>query len=164
MPTHDRSQATATPPLAGYTGYLLRRAFARARDCAQQVLPPGTHPGEGAILTRLAEGGPASQQELSGRLHVNRTIMVKLVDRLEAAGLVRRERNTADRRCYALVVTPRGFEAIDAWGQAADKGELAAPLGEAGDRELRTLLGKLLTARPVPAARPRAGRDGAPAG
>jgi DNA-binding MarR family transcriptional regulator len=108
MPTHDRSQATATPPLAGYTGYLLRRAFARARDCAQQVLPPGTHPGEGAILTRLAEGGPASQQELSGRLHVNRTIMVKLVDRLEAAGLVRRERNTADRRCYALVVTPRG--------------------------------------------------------
>lgn len=42
--------------------------------------------------------------------------------------------------------------------------ELVAPLGEAGDRELRTLLGKLLTARPVPAARPRAGRDGAPAG
>src|SRR6266542_3664624 len=146
MPTHDRSQAPATPPLAGYTGYLLRRAFARARDCAQQVLPPGTHPGEGAILTRLAEGGPASQQELSGRLHVNRTIMVKLVDRLEAAGLVRRERNTADRRCYALVVTPRGFEAIDAWGQAADKGErqLVAALGAGEHRRLNELLRGLL--------------------
>jgi DNA-binding MarR family transcriptional regulator len=139
-------RSTLASSLASYTGYLLRRAYARAQTCAQQVLPPGTHPGEGAILTDLASRGPTSQQELSERLRVNRTIMVKLVDRLEAGGFVRRERNPHDRRAYALVVTPSGLEAIRAWGQAADRGEamLVAGLTPAEHQRLNHLLGRLL--------------------
>jgi DNA-binding MarR family transcriptional regulator len=148
MRTNDPSQpaGAVSPVLDQYTGYLLRRAYGRARDCAQQVFPPGTHPGEGAILTRLAEGGPASQQELSERLHVNRTIMVKLVDKLEAAGLVRRERNPRDRRSYALVVTPRGHQTLKAWGPAADRGEaqLTAALDPGEHQRLNHLLRQLL--------------------
>jgi len=136
----------AAPALANYTGYLLRRAYARAQGCAQQVLPPRTHPGEGAIIANLAAGGPASQQDLSERLRVNRTIMVKLVDKLEAAGLVQRERNPRDRRSYALVVTARGHEALQAWGQAADRGEamLTAALDPDERQRLKHLLRRLL--------------------
>jgi DNA-binding MarR family transcriptional regulator len=136
----------ATLALADYTGHLLRRAFARTRDCAQRELPPGSHPGEGAILANLAAGGPASQQELSERLRVNRTIMVRLVDRLEAAGLVRRDRNPRDRRSYALVLTARGRQMLRAMEAAADRGEalLTVALRPGERRRLNQLLRRLL--------------------
>src|SRR4029450_2684024 len=112
-----------TPALAASPGYLPRRPYARARDCARQVLPPGRHPGEAAILADLAAGGAASQRVLSERLRVNRTIMVRLVDRLQAAGLVRRARNPRDRRSYALVLTAEGRQLLRAMEAAADRGE-----------------------------------------
>jgi DNA-binding MarR family transcriptional regulator len=138
--------AAITPTLAHYTGYLLRRAFARARDCAQRLLPPGTHPGEGAILLNLAQVGPASQQELSERLRVNRTIMVKLVDKLESDGLVRRKRNPRDRRSYALTVTPEGQQAVQVWERTVEHAdaELVAPLGPGERRRLHQLLLRLV--------------------
>jgi DNA-binding MarR family transcriptional regulator len=135
-----------TPALADYTGHLLRRAYARARDCAQQVLPRGRHPGEVAILANLAAGGAASQQLLSERLRVNRTIMVKLVDRLEAAGLVRRDRNPHDRRSYALALTAKGRQTLQTMEAAADTGEalLTVALRPAERQRLNELLRRLL--------------------
>lgn len=137
---------TPTAGLASYTGYLLRRAYVRAHACALAVLPPGTHPGEGAILVNLADSGPTSQQDLSGHLRVNRTIMVKLVDKLEAAGLVERQRNPRDRRAYALVVTPKGLDGLGALREAVGRGEaqLTAALTPDEHRRLNELLRKLL--------------------
>jgi DNA-binding MarR family transcriptional regulator len=145
-PESEPATPAFTPALADYTGHLLRRAFARARDCAQQVLPRGRHPGEGAILANLAAGGAASQQELSERLRVNRTIMVRLVDRLEAAGLVRRDRNPRDRRSYALVLTAKGQQTLRAMEAAADRGEalLTVALRPQERRRLNQLLRRLL--------------------
>ena len=142
MSTTEPGTGRATRALADYTGHLLRLAFARARDCAQHLLPPGRHPGEGAVLATLAAHGPASQQDLSERLRVNRTIMVRLVDGLEAAGLLRRERNPRDRRSYALVVTPEGRQALRALEPAAERGEamLVAALDAVEHRRLNELL------------------------
>jgi DNA-binding MarR family transcriptional regulator len=136
-----------TPALGDYTGYLLRQAYARARDCARQVLPPGRHPGEAAILADLAAGGAASQRVLSERLRVNRTIMVRLVDRLEAAGLVRRDRNPRDRRSYALVLTAEGRQLLQAMEAAADRGEalLTIALRPEERRRLNQLLRRLIS-------------------
>ena len=154
--------AAITPALAHYTGYLLRRAYARARDCAQRLLPPGTHPGEGAILLALTQLGPASQQELSDRLRVNRTIMVKLVDKLESGGLVRRERNPRDRRSYALTVTPGGLQAVRAWEPTIERGEaeLVAPLDSGERRRLHQLLLRLVPDLATAAPRSLTKRNG----
>jgi DNA-binding MarR family transcriptional regulator len=154
--------AAITPALAHYTGYLLRRAFARARDSAQRLLPPGTHPGEGAILLNLAQLGPASQQELSDRLRVNRTIMVKLVDKLESDGLVQRERNPRDRRSYALTVTPEGQQAVQAWERTLEHGdsELVAPLDPGERRRLHQLLLQLVADLTTVAPRSLTDRSG----
>ena len=59
------------------------------------------------VLNLLAEG-PISQQELGEQLNIDRTTVVELIDDLEGQGIVVRRRNPADRRSYALHLTPKG--------------------------------------------------------
>lgn len=92
--------------LATSTGYLLRLAHLRADECADSVLPAGRQARDISFFTIIERMPGRSQQDLADRLGVNRTMMVKLVDRLEADGLVVRRRNPDDRRSYLLEVTP----------------------------------------------------------
>src|SRR3977135_3807537 len=105
---NDQAPAAVEPSLAGYTGYLLVRAFIRAQACGVAAMPAGRHPRDLAILAALLECGPVSQGRLAELLKIHRTIMVKVVDGLEEAGLVRRARDPADRRRYALAPTTDG--------------------------------------------------------
>jgi DNA-binding MarR family transcriptional regulator len=59
------------------------------------------------VLNLLAEG-PISQHQLGAQLGIDRTTMVELIDDLERKGAVERRKNPADRRSYALVLTPSG--------------------------------------------------------
>src|SRR5579875_1135615 len=108
------ADTTAPRPtaLAGYTGYLLRRAYVRAAECVQQSLPAPNRLRDILILSMLEERAPISQQRLAELTGVNRTIVVKLIDDLEHRGLVARTRNPTDRRSYALAVTPAGRKAL----------------------------------------------------
>jgi DNA-binding MarR family transcriptional regulator len=107
-----RAPRDLPPTLASYVGHLLHRALSRAENCARLALPAGRHPRDYVLLVALNEFGPGSQQQAADRLGVNRTIMVKLVDRLESEDLVRRARNPGDRRSYALTLTERGRDEI----------------------------------------------------
>lgn len=119
-------------PLSQYTGYLLRRAYARATDCASACLGPEHHLRAVALLSILADRGPLSQSELAAITHVNRSIMVKLVDDLEQHGWVTRSRNPRDRRSYALEVTERGRDVLLEVNDELDRAEalLTASLDE----------------------------------
>ncbi|MDQ3790177.1 MAG: MarR family transcriptional regulator, partial [Actinomycetota bacterium] len=90
----------AAPPreLTAYIGYLLRRVYAQC----------DAGPREYLVLDALAEDDVQSQQSLASRLDVSRTIMVRLVDRLEDAGLVTRTPNPANRRSHILSITDAG--------------------------------------------------------
>jgi len=110
MMDHDDLQiGRFEPSLARYTGYLLRQAFVRCFALAEPAMPPGRHPRDLGLLATVAERGPLTQAALGRLLHVNRTIMVKVVDALERDGLLRRERDPADRRRYALKITDTGL-------------------------------------------------------
>jgi DNA-binding MarR family transcriptional regulator len=111
------------PAIADQTGYLLRLAYVRAGELATELMPPGTTVRFYGVLISLTELGPRSQSELSKRLHVNRTMMVELIDAMEQAGLVERRRNPTDRRSYALEPTAAGREALKQIGAAADRVE-----------------------------------------
>lgn len=138
------SGVALAPELTRYLLYLMRRAFAYVSANAD---PTGLA-RDFAVLASLADQQVSSQQELAERLEINRTIMVKLIDRLEEAGYVSRTRNPDNRRSYVLSLTGQGRKALEDMQPAvlARDDQVTANLN-AAERErlnelLRTLLGK----------------------
>lgn len=104
------------------------------------------------MLDAIGEPGAAySQQDLGDRLGINRTTMVKLIDRFEAAGQVSRARNPDDRRSYVLALTERGRATVRAMAPAMSDADdkLTAGLTAAERHRLDALLAALLS-RPAP--------------
>jgi DNA-binding MarR family transcriptional regulator len=134
-------------PLADRTGFLLARAHFSSRDRANELLRPlGIVPRHFGLMSLLAAHGPSSQQALAGRLAVSPTMITQIVDDVEARGLAERRPNPADRRSYLVTLTPEGKRKLTAARRvvATIAAEIAAPIGEEGDRELRALLRKLV--------------------
>lgn len=128
--------------LALYTGYLLRLAYVRTFTAGQAAVPCGRHPRDFSILATLREHGPLAQTALGNLLVINRTVMVKVVDSLERDDLVRRERDPADRRRYALRITEAGLAALTTLheGLAEADAKLTSALTPVEQRRLRELL------------------------
>ena len=136
------------PPeeLAQRLGFLITKTHHLFHERANlEVEPLGLQIRHFGALKQLA-GGVPSQRELADRLNVSTPVIVELVDALEAKGLVERRRDPSDRRSNGLAVTPAGRRAVREAQERleAANGELTAPIGEDGDRELRSLLRKLL--------------------
>jgi DNA-binding MarR family transcriptional regulator len=97
------------------------------------------------VLNLLAVG-PISQQELGEQLGIDRTTVVELIDELERQGVVARRRNPADRRSYALNLTPHGRSvqkrAARAFDGAAE--EFFGPLKAAERQALAEMLRRLI--------------------
>jgi DNA-binding MarR family transcriptional regulator len=145
----DASPAAAGPRiedrLANLTGYLVQLATARAEQLARAAFPHGRDMRDLAVLSVLAEGS-LSQARLGDLVGVNRTVMITVVGRLEEAGLVLRERDPADRRRYALAITPDGRTLLAAMQTAARQADsaLMAPLSAAQRQWLVDALLQLL--------------------
>lgn len=131
------------PELARYIGYLVRRVFAQF---STEISHNGAQPRDVAVLTALAEQNAFSQQALAEQLGINRTIMVKLIDRLQATGYVTRTRNPSNRRSYVLTLTDAGRTALeDMRAAVAERDDALTVALSAAERErlnelLRTLL------------------------
>ncbi|HEV2634700.1 MAG TPA: MarR family transcriptional regulator [Actinocrinis sp.] len=135
---HARGTAELTgvelaPELTRFLPYLMRRAFAYLGSKSDR----STQARDFAVLAALADGPEPSQQALAERLEINRTIMVKLIDRLAAEGHVTRTRNPENRRSYLLGLTEAGRRELD---------RMRSPLVERD---------RLLTANLAPAERDR---------
>jgi DNA-binding MarR family transcriptional regulator len=70
----------------------------------------GVSPVEGHVLTYLRKYAPAPVGELVRVFGLKQSTLTSLLDRLERAGLVRREPNPADRRSFLIHLTERGRE------------------------------------------------------
>jgi DNA-binding MarR family transcriptional regulator len=87
--------------------------------------------GREFLLLSFVRSGPAlSQHELGGRLGIDPTLIVGLVDGLEDRGLMKRAKDPADRRRNVLTATDEGVAVHDAAIAAARRAEDAflAPL------------------------------------
>src|SRR5262249_47157105 len=106
------------------------------------------HSRDFVILAVLADQDAFSQQDLAERLDINRTIMVKLIDRLEQAGFVTRTRNPKNRRSYLPSPTHTGHRELAGIRRAATARDerfaaaLAPPQRQRLNDLLRTLLGE----------------------
>lgn len=143
-----RELIAAPPDLGDRLGFLLSKSHHRFHDRADAELEPlGIQIRHFGALTALADGVP-SQKALADRLSVSTPVVVEMVDALEAKGLVERRRDRNDRRSNALHVTQQGADTLKTATErlSAANRELTAPIGIDGDRELRSLLRKLLDA------------------
>jgi DNA-binding MarR family transcriptional regulator len=85
---------------------------------------------------------------LARLLHISHPATVRVVNRLEAEGLVERHADEADARSRALVLTPAGQRAaVTAAGRRLEiLNQMLAPLTAAERRQLEPVLEKLLGA------------------
>ncbi|MGO8673002.1 MAG: MarR family winged helix-turn-helix transcriptional regulator [Capsulimonadaceae bacterium] len=110
-----RAKGQAGKALAQNAAYLLNHAAIAARSIYAAALEPlGLSPRQLAVLLLLADQEPLRQHELASTLGIDQTTMVQMVDELETAGRVIREKDPADRRAYALYLTATGHESLAA--------------------------------------------------
>jgi DNA-binding MarR family transcriptional regulator len=129
----------ASDVLMNRLGYLLKHANFRLTEAVAEALTPfGIDGRELAVLTVLAAEYPLSQLEAAGRLGVDRTSMVALLDVLEDKGLVARRKSPNDRRKNIVKLTSAGEDCMRQAEQARDEVEqrLLAPLDDADVRAL----------------------------
>jgi DNA-binding MarR family transcriptional regulator len=67
------------------------------------------------VLVQLEEAEhPVRMNELAGRILASKSGLTRVIDRMEEAALVRRERPGGDRRVIEVVITPNGSAALRA--------------------------------------------------
>jgi DNA-binding MarR family transcriptional regulator len=92
-------------------GFRLAKAHQRLFHLLHEELRPcGITAKQWALLAFLWKEDGLSQAELAERMESDRTTIGGMVDRLEKAGLVRREPCPGDRRAYQLFLSPKGRE------------------------------------------------------
>jgi DNA-binding MarR family transcriptional regulator len=113
----------------------------RAAHTAHNLKPRQFH-----ILGLLHDHGGLQQKELLAHMGIDPSILVTLLNPLEADGLVARERDPADRRRHLVTLTPAGGQqlAISTHAQQEAERLLLAPLD---DRQREQLRGLLITLR-----------------
>jgi DNA-binding MarR family transcriptional regulator len=94
--------------------WLLNQAALHAnRMVAEGFAAAGLRRHHFTVLVALDEDRPASQAELGRRLSIDRSDIVAVVNDLEEAGLVVRERDERDRRRNIVRLTAPGAKALD---------------------------------------------------
>ena len=115
-------------------------------DAFEQMLKPHGITGTQYNVLRIlrgAEPGGLCRNEVSQRLLNRMPDATRLLDRMEEAGLVTRERSTTDRRLVTTRITKKGRQIVDSLDDAADEQHEKA-LGHLSEQQLRALI-KLLT-------------------
>src|SRR4030081_405988 len=82
------------------------RGYVAAATAALAEVPGG--PRGYQVIAAAARSDVSSQLALAHHLGIDRTVMTYMLDDLEAAGLIERRPDPADRRAHRGVVTPKG--------------------------------------------------------
>jgi MarR family transcriptional regulator, transcriptional regulator for hemolysin len=133
-------------------------------DRALRAHLPGMTPGRCAVLMQLAQHKGFNQAALAQILDIRPITLVRLLDRLEAAGFVERIPDPDDRRAHVLALTAKALPIIESIHDLNRKTFDDPHLGisEAEATQLRVLLSRIrseLTAARLnndPPSRPKA--------
>lgn len=145
-------------------GYLLKRAHSALVDQIEPVIEArGLTFTQYVALMYLREGLVISASMLCAQLRHDSGALTRIVDQLEARGLVQRERSRTDRRSVLLQLTQAGRATVEDMIPEIVE-QLNAALGDFSAQELgdlMRLLAKLITvleAAGTAASRPAAER------
>lgn len=112
-------------------GLMARRLFYRVRSLSlllgervtKRFAPFGYRPGVFTTLALIAANPGCSQVDLARAGHLDRSLLVAIVDELERKGLASRTRSLTDRRRSVLELTPAGLRLLDEMFVAAMEAE-----------------------------------------
>ncbi len=127
---------------------VLRTAAVLRRAIAQRVEPYGISPAQYNVLRILRGAGEKGLPtlEVRERLIEEAPGITRLIDKLEQAGHVRRDRSGADRRKVHCCITPKGLALLDAMDTLIQEttGLISAGLpAEANQRTMIDLLAQV---------------------
>jgi DNA-binding MarR family transcriptional regulator len=120
----------------------------------------GVTPTQLSVLKLLHEIGDLSLGTLSKEIRAHNSTVTGIVDRMEAAGLVERARNDADRRVWIIRLTPAGRKVaerarVSPWDVLRDAlAELSQP-----DQEKLTALMRKVASNVQTAVQPRRAKE-----
>ncbi len=99
------------------------------------------------ILDLLADRGDLGQRELAALMAIDHSVLVSLLNPLEAGGLIKRKRDTEDRRRHVVSIAAAGQRRLAQADKAFRDAEDAffAPLAADERKQLQTLLSHLRT-------------------
>ena len=141
-PLQNDSDATRR----GSTAFLLAQIGAHAATQFGERLKSLRLTRPHAGILRLISISPGlSQQELARRLAILPSQLVALLDELEKRGLIERRQDAADRRTYALHLTPAGRTALEQIGRVAREHDdaVSAALNREERQHLHALLSRI---------------------
>ncbi|MCC7461014.1 MAG: MarR family transcriptional regulator [Gammaproteobacteria bacterium] len=120
-------------PLGNFIGFQLRRAQdVSFRSFARRVGESDLHPGKFALLAVIGINPGINQSALSHATGRDKSTLTPALRDLMARGWVRRERDTGDRRAWALQLTPAGAQRL----------QMLTVHAEQHDRELDAIVGE----------------------
>jgi MarR family transcriptional regulator for hemolysin len=98
----------------GFASLIARAGRQWRRAVDRRLQPFGLTEATWLPLIYLARTpAPVRQKDLAASLVLDGSSVVRLLDALEAAGLIERREETADRRAKTITVTSRGLSIID---------------------------------------------------
>ncbi|MEM9048316.1 MAG: MarR family transcriptional regulator [Pseudomonadota bacterium] len=145
MTTAEKLGKTATLyRLDAQIGYVLRRATQRHLAIFAEQIPELTPP-QFAVLARLQELGPLSQNRLGRETAMDAATVKGVVDRLLSRGLVLAKADPQDRRRLILDLSVEGRALFDMLARSAlaITAETLSPLAPEERRQLLRLLEKI---------------------
>jgi DNA-binding MarR family transcriptional regulator len=111
-------------------GFLLGQLGAHVgAEFAERTKEIGITPTQAGVIRIIGRRPGINQRDLAGRLGAVQSRVVVLVDGLETAGLVVRERSSADRRNYELRLTEEGTAMLGRLRVVAEAHEAALTEG-----------------------------------
>ena len=152
MPSDLRAELRQRKPFASWAheAHLnVLRTAAALQDGVERMLKPHGLGGTQYNVLRILRGAGDEglcRNEVRDRLLTRMPDVTRLLDRMEDAGLVTRERGTADRRLVTTRLTAEGRRLVDAL-DAEVEAEHRRTLGHMDDAQLGTLVDLLTLAR-----------------
>jgi DNA-binding MarR family transcriptional regulator len=126
-----------TPPIRAMDA--LRRLVRALLDSAHALeKQAGITPAQRFVLQQLADGPLPTVNALASRTHTNQATVSVVLDRLEARGLVVRQRGAEDRRRTPLTLTATGRKLLNRSIIPAQAG-ITAALATMPARQVRSL-------------------------
>ena len=141
--TAPRVGGSVVEELGSSTGFLLallgQETMRRLRDA---LTAHDLKPRQFQILDLLVDRGPIGQRELGDIMTIHHSILVTMLNPLEADGLIERKRSGTDRRRHDVSVTPAGKRRLISAARAQREAEdvLFAGLTEQQRDQFRKLL------------------------
>jgi DNA-binding MarR family transcriptional regulator len=130
-----------------FTGYVVRRAQVwMFQDFKRALKELDITPAQFSVMKIVAANPGIAQARVAEALFIERARLVQMLDRLQAAGLIRRARSSTDRRSHALHLKDEGARLLANLEHRIEQHErnVVARIGERGKRELLRLLAPFL--------------------